>query len=61
MVSPTTPSTRRISIGGALARAAITALVNAGIEMREAGSFGWIKKDFTSGSEVTRLLRAGTP
>lgn len=51
---------RRISIGGALARAAITALVRAGVEMRDAGSFGWIK-DFTPGSEVTRLLRAGTP
>jgi 2-methylisocitrate lyase-like PEP mutase family enzyme len=51
---------RRISIGGALARAAITALVRAGTEMRETGSFGWLK-DFTSGSEVTRLLRAGTP
>lgn len=51
---------RRISIGGALARAAITALVRAGIEMRETGSFGWLK-DFTTGAEVTRLLRAGTP
>jgi 2-methylisocitrate lyase-like PEP mutase family enzyme len=51
---------RRISIGGALARAAITALVRAGVEMRETGTFDWIK-DFTSGTEVTRLLRAGTP
>jgi 2-methylisocitrate lyase-like PEP mutase family enzyme len=51
---------RRISIGGALARAAITALVRAGVEMRETGTFEWIK-DFTSGSQVTRLLRAGTP
>jgi 2-methylisocitrate lyase-like PEP mutase family enzyme len=32
---------RRISLGGALARAALTALLRAGTEMREQGSFGW--------------------
>jgi 2-methylisocitrate lyase-like PEP mutase family enzyme len=32
---------RRISLGGALARAALTALLRAGTEMRDQGSFGW--------------------
>ncbi|HEV2915354.1 MAG TPA: isocitrate lyase/phosphoenolpyruvate mutase family protein [Pyrinomonadaceae bacterium] len=32
---------KRISVGGALARAAITALIRAGQEMRKEGGFGW--------------------
>jgi 2-methylisocitrate lyase-like PEP mutase family enzyme len=32
---------KRISVGGALARAALTALLRAGTEMRDQGSFGW--------------------
>ena len=46
---------KRISLGGALARAAVTALLRAGAEMREHGSFGWAS-DLTSSGEVARLL-----
>jgi 2-methylisocitrate lyase-like PEP mutase family enzyme len=49
---------RRISIGGALARAATSALVRAGTELRDAGGFGWMA-DFTPNDELARLLRAG--
>ncbi|MBC7933384.1 MAG: isocitrate lyase/phosphoenolpyruvate mutase family protein [Rubrivivax sp.] len=42
---------KRISIGGALARAAITALLRAGTEMREQGSFGWAS-DLVSGADL---------
>ncbi len=48
---------KRISIGGALARAAVTAILRAGAEMRDAGSFGWTS-DLESGAEVQRLLSA---
>ena len=46
---------KRISLGGALARAAITALLRAGAEMRERGSFEWAA-DLASSAEVARLL-----
>jgi len=46
---------KRISIGGALARAAIAALLRAGREMREQGSFGWTA-DLASGAQIKRLL-----
>lgn len=46
---------KRISLGGALARAAVTALMRAGSEMREQGSFGWAS-DLASTGEVARLL-----
>ena len=46
---------RRISIGGALARAAITALLRAGTEMQEQGSFGWAL-DLASGTDIAELL-----
>jgi 2-methylisocitrate lyase-like PEP mutase family enzyme len=46
---------RRISIGGALARAAITALLRAAFEMRDQGSFGWTS-DLASGADVEKLL-----
>ena len=46
---------KRISIGGALARAAITALLRAGMEMRDQGSFGWTS-DLASSTEVKKLL-----
>jgi 2-methylisocitrate lyase-like PEP mutase family enzyme len=46
---------KRISIGGALARAAIAALLRAGSEMRERGTFGWTS-DLASGAEVKKLL-----
>jgi 2-methylisocitrate lyase-like PEP mutase family enzyme len=46
---------KRISLGGALARAAITALLRAGSEMRERGSFGWAA-DLAPTAEVARLL-----
>lgn len=46
---------KRISLGAALARAALTALVRAGAEMRERGSFGWAS-GLVSGGEVAKLL-----
>ena len=46
---------KRISLGGALARAAITALLRAGVEIREWGSFGWAS-DLASTAEVSKLL-----
>lgn len=48
---------RRISVGGALARAAITALLRAGDEMMEHGSFEWTS-DLASSADVNRLLNA---
>ena len=47
---------KRISIGGALARAAITALINASQEMQNKGGFGWTA-DLVSGNEVQKLLK----
>lgn len=49
---------RRISVGGALARAAVAGLLSAGREMREQGAFGWMS-DIASGSEIARLLGNG--
>jgi 2-methylisocitrate lyase-like PEP mutase family enzyme len=49
---------KRISIGGALARAAITALLHASKEMRDQGSFGWTS-DLASGRDVEQLLSTG--
>ncbi|MFL6210790.1 MAG: isocitrate lyase/phosphoenolpyruvate mutase family protein [Pyrinomonadaceae bacterium] len=46
---------KRISIGGALARAALTALLRAGTEMRDQGSFGWAS-DLASSTDVHKLL-----
>ncbi|MGI8555741.1 MAG: isocitrate lyase/PEP mutase family protein [Pyrinomonadaceae bacterium] len=46
---------KRISVGGALARAAITALIRAGQEMKNEGSFGWTTGSASS-AEVHRLL-----
>jgi 2-methylisocitrate lyase-like PEP mutase family enzyme len=46
---------KRISLGGALARAANTALLRAGAEMLERGSFGWAA-NLASGAEVARRL-----
>jgi 2-methylisocitrate lyase-like PEP mutase family enzyme len=46
---------KRISVGGALWRAAVAALLRAGAEMLERGSFGWTS-DLASGAEVNRLL-----
>jgi 2-methylisocitrate lyase-like PEP mutase family enzyme len=46
---------KRISTGGALARAAITALLRAGAEMRDRGSFEWIS-DLASSADVKKLL-----
>lgn len=48
---------KRISVGGALARAAIGELLRAGREMREQGSFGWAA-DAASGTEIRKLLGA---
>jgi 2-methylisocitrate lyase-like PEP mutase family enzyme len=48
---------KRISIGGALARAAIAAVLRAGREMREHGGFGWTS-DLASGGEIKKLLGA---
>jgi len=46
---------KRISIGGALARAAVAALLRAGREMRDQGSFGWTA-DLASGADIKKLL-----
>jgi 2-methylisocitrate lyase-like PEP mutase family enzyme len=46
---------KRISVGGALARAAITAVLRAGAAMRDQGSFGWVT-DLMSSSEIASLL-----
>ncbi len=48
---------KRISIGGALARAVVATLLRAGAEMREQGSFGWAA-EATPGDEINRLLSA---
>ncbi|HEX8178067.1 MAG TPA: isocitrate lyase/phosphoenolpyruvate mutase family protein [Pyrinomonadaceae bacterium] len=48
---------KRISTGGALARAAITALMRAGLDMRERGDFGWTS-DLASSADVKRWLSA---
>ena len=49
---------KRISVGGTLARAALTALLRAGIEMRDQGSFGW-SADLAPGADVNKLLGTG--
>jgi 2-methylisocitrate lyase-like PEP mutase family enzyme len=46
---------RRISTGGALARAALTALLRAGTELHDRGSFGWVS-DLAPGPDVNKLL-----
>jgi 2-methylisocitrate lyase-like PEP mutase family enzyme len=46
---------KRISVGGALARAAITTLLRVGAEMRDHGSFGWVT-DLLSSNVVASLL-----
>lgn len=48
---------KRISVGGAMARAAITALLRAGMEILDQGSFGWAS-DLASGADVGKLLNA---
>jgi 2-methylisocitrate lyase-like PEP mutase family enzyme len=48
---------RRISTGGTLARAAITALLRAGTEMQSRGTFGWVS-DVAPGADVNTLLTA---
>jgi 2-methylisocitrate lyase-like PEP mutase family enzyme len=48
---------KRISVGGALARAALTTLLRAGEEMRQQGSFGWAS-DLASSADVNKLLGA---
>ena len=46
---------RRVSTGGALARAALTALLRAGTEMRDRGSFGWTS-DLAPGPDVHKFF-----
>jgi 2-methylisocitrate lyase-like PEP mutase family enzyme len=46
---------KRISTGGALARAAINALLRAGTEMLERGSFEWTS-ELASSADVKKLL-----
>ena len=50
---------KRISTGGALARSAITALLRAGAEMLETGSFVWTL-DTASSADVKKLLSGWT-
>jgi 2-methylisocitrate lyase-like PEP mutase family enzyme len=47
---------KRISVGGALARAAVTALIRTATQMRDQGSFAWTS-ELASGGEVKRLLK----
>jgi len=47
---------RRISIGGALARATMTTILQAGREMLGDGSFGWLS-GLVSGDEIAKLLQ----
>jgi 2-methylisocitrate lyase-like PEP mutase family enzyme len=47
---------KRISVGCALARAAMSSLIRAGLEMQNQGSFEWTT-DSVSSSEVQKLLR----
>ncbi len=46
---------KRLSVGGALARAAYAALIRAGQEMQNQGSFGWMTGTVSS-SEMQKLL-----
>ena len=46
---------KRISTGSALARAALTALLRAGTELRDRGSFGWMA-DLAPGTDINKLL-----
>lgn len=48
---------QRVSIGGALARAAITAVLRAGMEMRDQGSFEWIAGSAPT-AEIDKLYSA---
>jgi len=48
---------KRISIGGALARAVVATLLRAGAEMRDQGSFGWTA-DATPAEKINQLLGA---
>ena len=47
---------KRISVGGALARAAFNVLRNAGLEMKNTGSFGWTANSL-SADDVHKLLK----
>ena len=49
---------RRISVGGALSRAALTAVAQAGREMLEAGTFGFLDRAMTT-AEATSYMREG--
>lgn len=49
---------KRISTGGALARAALTALLRAGRQMQEHGSFDWVS-GLASSADVKTLLEHG--
>lgn len=46
---------RRVSVGGGFSRVALTALKNAGTELRDAGTFGWAKGILATG-DVNRLM-----
>jgi 2-methylisocitrate lyase-like PEP mutase family enzyme len=64
MVAGATPAqlaeagAKRISLGPALSRVAIAALLNAVAEIREKGSFAWAE-DLPSGTEVAALIERG--
>ena len=49
---------KRISVGGALSRLALAALLDAGRAMREQGSFAWMR-DMLGFGEMQRLLAEG--
>lgn len=50
---------RRISVGGALANVAVDAVIKAGRELIETGSFGFLNR-LTPGSEIAALMTGNT-
>ncbi|HSF17628.1 MAG TPA: isocitrate lyase/phosphoenolpyruvate mutase family protein [Vicinamibacteria bacterium] len=51
---------QRVSIGGALCRAAFSSVMRAAAAMRDSGSFGWTG-DLLSSAEIERLFRKSDP
>lgn len=51
---------KRISVGGALSRLALGALLEAGREMRERGTFSWVRRTAPS-AELRGLFERGAP
>ncbi len=52
---------RRVSVGGALARAALAGFLDAARELRERGTFGFVAGAARRSADVDRLLESGEP